>query len=255
MQLCRYELRNVLRSKWLYAYTGVLFLLCSGMSYIADDSRKTVLSLSSVLLVIVPLVSILFSSSYWYSSEPFTTTLLAQPISRSRIFFGRVAALVASLAVCLFLGIIVPTFISGAWNSSLLWLLVSSIASSAIFALLGSWIATLVADRMWGIGLALAVWFYAVALHDALILLLLYWFREYPLDTASAFLCALNPIDLLRVTVLMHFDAALLLGHAGALIRRWVETGNGLIVALIVAVFWILGPMLAAWRRFLRKDF
>ena len=138
MLLFKYELRNALRSKWLYTYAALLFATCCGLIYIVDDFRKAIISLSSVLLVIVPLVSILFTVSYWYSAEAFTTTLLSQPVSRCRVYFARVCALIVALIASVICGVAIPALLFGINDSSLLWLLSISSAAAAVFCMLGT---------------------------------------------------------------------------------------------------------------------
>lgn len=251
----KYELANVLRSKWLYLYTLLLALSTFGLSYLADDASKAQLSLVNILSVIVPLVSVLFTTTYWYSSDQFTELLLAQPVSRARLFWARIMALVGSLSFCVFLGLVLTCVFIGVRDLGLICLFFTSVITGAVFCLIGALIANTIVDRMWGIGLSLACLFYFLVLHDSALLLILFWFRDYPLELTSTLICGVNPIGLMRVTLLMHFDAPLLLGHSGALVRRLVETGAGFWYAAIIAVFWLLVPLLIAKRQFLRKDF
>lgn len=249
------ELRNVMRSKWIYAYSLILAAFVTGFFYLVNDLRKTELALVNALLPLVPLVSILFTTTYWYTSERFTELLLAQPVSRRCLFWSRITALVGSLALSSLVGLVIPAFCFGAHDSVLLWLFLATVSVGAVFCLFGSLVATGIADRMWGIGLGFAVWFYYVALHDALILLVLYWFRDYSLQRISALLCALNPLSLTRVMLLIRFDAPLLLGHSGAIVRRAVESGEGYMFGFGAMALWLGVPSLAAYWIFRRRDF
>lgn len=251
----KYEMFNALRSKWLYVYTALLGLFVFGFTYLTDDFRKSELALISVLTFLVPLVSILFTTAYWYSSENFTELLLSQPVSRRSLYWARIMALVSSLSLSLLCGLVLVFLVVGIWDWGIAWLFAASVVAGTVFCFLGALIATYIIDRMWGIGLGLALWFYFVAIHDALLLLVLYWFRDYPLDAVSAALCGLNPLALLRVTLLMHFDAPLLLGHSGALIRKMVESGSGFSFAAIVMAVWLVVPAVVAGRKFSRRDF
>ena len=251
----QYELANVLRSKWLYVYTALLAISTFGLSYLADDSRKTQLALVNILTIIVPLVSILFTTAYWYNSEKFTELLLAQPVSRIRLFWSRILALLCSLSFCLILGLVLTSYLSGVRDSGLIWLFAASSITGAIFSLIGALIATKIPDRMWGIGLSLACLFYFLIIHDSVLLLILYWFRDYPLELTSSLISGINPIGLMRVTLLMHYDAPLLLGHSGALVRDLVESGSGFWYSSLIGICWLLAPLLVARRLFIRRDF
>lgn len=251
----RYELYNVLRSKWLYAYVGLLALCTLAFSRVAEDPQKVQLSLVTVINFFVPLISALFTTSYWYSSESFTELLLSQPVSRHRLFWSRIVAILSGLLVSIALGLLVPLAVSGMADSGSVWLFGAASFLTVVFCAIGALIATWANERMWGVGLAIGVWFYAIFIHDAIILSVLIQYRDYPLDTVSAGLCALNPIGLGRLALLMHFDAPLLLGHSGAVIRHLVETPAGYWVLVPIVLFWVFTPMLLAWRRFVKQDF
>ncbi len=251
----RYEAVNVLRSKWLYAYTGLLLLFTLGFRYLVDDPHKSDLALINVLVPLIPLVSVLFTTLYWYNAERFTELLLSQPVSRAALFGSRVLALLGSLTICLALGVFSATMLNGGPDVSSLWLFVGAAIAGAVFTLFGALISTLIVDRMWGIGLGFGLWFYFVAIHDALLLLMLYWFRDYSLQVPSMVMTALNPLALIRVVLLMHFDAPLLLGHAGAIVRQTVESGAGYTYSAVVLVAWMVVPGLLALRGFWRRDF
>lgn len=255
LELLKTELSNVLRSRWLVAYTALLGAAVYGLAYLAADARRTDLVLLSALVIFVPLVSILFTTMYWYSSEPFTELLMAQPISRRSLFVARALSLTASLTACLALGLLLPTMLSFGADSGVLWLFAGIASAGIVFCCLGSLIAVSVTDRLWGVGLGLAAWFYFVVVHDGLLLLILYWLRDYPLDSVGAAACALNPLATTRVALLLYFDAPLLLGHAGALVRRLADGANPLIAATVVQSVWALVPLAVAGRRFSKRDF
>ena len=253
--ILRYECFNALRSKWLYAYTSLLTTTIFGLAYLAADIRRTELVLISVLILLVPLVSMLFTTAYWYGSELFTELLVAQPVSRRSIFWARIISIVASLTTCLAIALFVPTVTLFGFDRSLVWLFLGMALAGAVFCCLGTLVATYVIDRLWGIGLGLAIWFYFIAVHDGLLLLLLYWFREYPLDHLGAGACAFNALSIVRVGLLLYFDAPLLLGHAGALVSGLAE--GKMVVPIFFGLIggWLVIPLVFAQRRFARRDF
>jgi Cu-processing system permease protein len=64
----------------------------------------------------------------------------------------------------------------------------------------------------------------------------------------------LNPVDLARVVMLMHFDSSALMGYTGAVFQRFFS-GTGAFVAGFALLGWIALPTLAGARAFRRKDF
>lgn len=249
------EISNSLKNRWIFAYT--ILLGCASLSFIflTGDAAKALLSLVVLINILVPLVSIIFCVGSWYQSESFTEILLAQPVARSSVFWARVLSLIASQALCLVLGLGAASYIAGLRSTGLLLLVLVGTISAAIFTSIGSLIACTVQDRMKGTGLSLAIWIYFLTLHDALLLFFLYWFREYPMDLASSIFCLLNPIGLSRVVLLMKFDAPLLLGHSGALVRSLLESGRGWAWAALASAVWLVVPLLLSRRSFERRDF
>ncbi|HMX40142.1 MAG TPA: ABC transporter permease, partial [Saprospiraceae bacterium] len=105
-----------------------------------------------------------------------------------------------------------------------------------------------------GIGVALLLWFYFALLYDALVLLLMFAFADYPLEKAMLAVVALNPIDLSRVLVLLQMDISALMGYTGALFREFLGTATGIAFAAGVLLLWIFVPIGLAMRVFRKKD-
>lgn len=251
----KYEFFSALRSRWLILFALLLAASASGFVHLVDDPRKAELALVNIVCVIVPLISVLFATAYWYNMELFTELLLSQPVSRRRLFWSRMSAISAALIVANIAGTLIPCAVLGVRDSGLLWLAGAIIFLAVTFCTIGGALATFVADKMWGIGLALAVWCYFELVHDGILLLILVAYRDYPLDLFTAVGSALNPVSLTRVVLLMKFDAPLLLGHAGALIRRLVEENTGLVYSSFFAMLWLAVPSIIASRRFSKRDF
>ncbi len=253
--ILRYEFLNIMRSRWLVGYTFLLGGLTLGFSNLSDDPVKVLLSLTTAFCAIAPLVSVLFGCMSWYQAERFTQLLLTQPVNRRTLFCARILALVSSLGLSLVLGFLCVAWLLGIKGPTLVWLFCATFFLSSVFCLIGTLISVYIQDRMWGLGSAVVVWVYSALVHDGLILLVLLNLRDYPMDLWSGILCAANPIGLARVTLLLHFDAPLLLGHSGALIRNLVESGQGFIYAGLIGALWVIGPLALSFRRFGRRDF
>ena len=61
-KIIKYVIIDILRNKIVLAYTVFLLLLSFSIFNLEDNSAKGLLSLLNIILIIVPLVSILFSS-------------------------------------------------------------------------------------------------------------------------------------------------------------------------------------------------
>ena len=54
-KIMKYELRDVARSRWLFAYTAFFLLVTDALLRFSDGGGKALLSLMNVVLIIIPL--------------------------------------------------------------------------------------------------------------------------------------------------------------------------------------------------------
>jgi len=109
-------------------------------------------------------------------------------------------------------------------------------------------------DKARGIGLALMLWFYFSILYDGLILLVLFYFSDYPLEKPVLALTALNPVDLSRILVLLKLDTSALMGYTGALYQKFFGSMLGVAWSFGLLILWWMLPLGIALRAFKRKD-
>ncbi|NUM62238.1 MAG: nitrous-oxide metabolic protein NosY, partial [Ignavibacteriaceae bacterium] len=75
-----YEIHNTIRSKWVLLYTFFFFLVGYGLFTFSGDVNKAYISLMNIIIIVIPLVSIIFGSIYFYNSREFIEMMLSQPI-------------------------------------------------------------------------------------------------------------------------------------------------------------------------------
>jgi Cu-processing system permease protein len=109
-------------------------------------------------------------------------------------------------------------------------------------------------DKARGIGLALMLWFYFAILYDGLILLVLFYFSDYPLEQPVLVLTAFNPVDLARILVLLKLDTSALMGYTGALYQRFFGSFMGIAWSFGFLLLWWWLPVSIALRSFRKKD-
>lgn len=251
----RYQVRDVLRSRWTLAYGVLLALLAEGLFRAGGASEQVLLSLSSVVLVLVPLLSVVYGTVYVYGARDFVEMMLAQPVPRRTLFFGLYAGLALPLAGAFALGVLLPFALRAETSAALGVLVGTGVALTAIGCAVALYLAVRFDDRLHGLGAALGVWLVACVLYDGLLLLVATFFSAYPLETPLLALTALNPVDLARTLLLLRFDAAALLGYTGVVFERFFNTPLGILASVAALLLWIALPLWRAARRFERKDF
>src|SRR6476646_6069763 len=107
-KIAKYVILDILRNRIMIAYTVLLFLISLSVFTLEDNVDKGVLSLVNLVLLIVPLVSIIFSTIYVYNSGEFIELLVAQPIRRKNIWLSIFFGLAISLSLAFFIGVGIP---------------------------------------------------------------------------------------------------------------------------------------------------
>lgn len=254
-----YQLRDVLRNKWVIAYTLVLLVLTEALFRLGGDGGRVVLSLLNIVLIFVPLVALTFGTLYLYTAREFIELLLAQPVGRGSMFAGLWAGLVLPLIAALVTGVGLPFLFHAGDGAvpvhSLLMLLGTGVLLTSAFTAMAFVIALRFDDRARGFGTALLVWLTCAVVYDGLVLLLVIVFGNYPLETPLLVLMLLNPLDLGRVLLLLDFDVAALMGYTGAVFQHFLGTALGLGVATTALMLWTAVPLWLGARGFTRRDF
>ncbi|MBL7682095.1 MAG: ABC transporter permease [Flavipsychrobacter sp.] len=251
--IMKYVTVDLLRNKVVLVYAVVLAALSFSVLSIDSNSSKGLLSLLNITLLFVPLISVLFSTIYFFNSIEFIELLLAQPVKRTKVLLAEYAGLSISLSLAYLLGIGVPVLIM-APNIAALTLLVSGLLLTMVFSAIALLIFVLFKDKTKGIGAAIVSALFFTLLFDGLLLMFIYSFGDYPIDKPILGMVALNPVDLARILMLLQLDVAVLMGYSGALFKKFLGTGFGSIYAIVCMLLWIVLPLLWSVRVFRRKD-
>lgn len=258
-KIIKYELSNVLRGRWMLAY-GLFFLAATELLFrFGGGSAKALLSLTNVVLILIPLVSILFGTMYLYNAREFTELLLTQPVDRKALFGGLYIGLAAPLAAAFLVGVGLPFLWHGVEAAShvttLLTLTGAGTALTFVFVALAFVVAVRFEDKVRGLGMAVLLWLLFAILYDGLVLVLLSTFADYPLERPMIGLMLLNPVDLARVLLLLTFDVSALMGYTGAVFEKFFGCALGIVVSATALGIWLLVPLGLGRRFFQKKDF
>ena len=211
------------------------------------------MSLLNIVLMVIPLISIVFTTIHFYNSYEFIELMLAQPVDRKVIFLGEYLAVSASLCIAFLAGCGIPVLIHGA-SMSALTLLFCGVVLTMAFVSLAFLAAVLTRDKAKAIGIALLFWFYFSLIYDGFLLWFVYAFNDYPLEKITLSLIALNPVDLARVIMLLQLDISALMGYTGAFYKDFFGSNPGIILSSAMLCLWIAIPFAIALRIFNKKD-
>src|SRR3954465_1242464 len=107
-KIVKYVITDIMRNRIVLIYTFFLFAASFSVFNLEDNSSKGLLSLLNIILIIVPLVSMLFSAIYVYNSSEFLELLVSQPLKRKTIWLSLFSGLASSLALAFFTGACIP---------------------------------------------------------------------------------------------------------------------------------------------------
>jgi Cu-processing system permease protein len=257
-KVLKYQLRDLVRSRWLLGYGLLLLGLTEALLRFGGGGPRAVISLLNLVLILVPLVSLVFGTMYLYGAREFIELLLAQPVGRRALFAGLYAGLALPLAGGFLLGVGVPFLWSGAGpegDAPVGLLLATGILLTLVFTALAFLVSVVVADRARGLGVAILLWLALTVLYDAVLVLVTTTMAEYPLELPLLGLTLLNPVDLGRVLLLLKLDVAALMGYTGAVFERFFGSGLGTALTAGALLVWVVVPLLLGMRRFAARDF
>ncbi|MDH3199096.1 MAG: ABC transporter permease, partial [Candidatus Krumholzibacteria bacterium] len=161
-KILQYELHNLVRSKWLLALAAVLAVVTELLFRFGGDPAKVVTSLMNIVLVVVPLLSVVLGTIYFYNAREFNELLLAQPTNRTSIYLGKLAGFSGALCLALVVGLGLPFLIHGfalrMYAARMATLLGVGCCFVVIFTSLAFYAATRFEDRIKGLGTTLLVW-------------------------------------------------------------------------------------------------
>lgn len=244
---------DILKNKIIVAYACILFLISWVVLGLESNPSKATLSLLNMMLLVVPLVSLMFSTIYVYNSSQFIELLLSQPVPRLQIWTGIFLGLCTALILAFLLGCALPILLYSSIRMGLS-LIISGCFLSVIFTSLAMLAAISSKDKAKGIGVAIFLWLFFSLMYDAILLILMFQFADYPIEEVMAALAALNPVGLSRIFVLLQLDVAAMLGYTGAIFKQIFGNGGGIGVSGLILSFWAIFPFIWSLIKFSKKD-
>jgi Cu-processing system permease protein len=258
-KIFKYSFFDLVRSRWTYAYLLFFLLVTTGLVYFSHDLSRTLISLMNIVLILCPLIGTLFGALYFYNSREFIDLLLALPLPRRSIFLGKYLGLAFSLSLSFFLGVSLPMIFFGILTSGLflnfLTLLSTGIFLTFIFTAIAFLVALSFENPIRGFGAAIFTWLFLAVIYDGLMLVILMYFEQYPLDRFALVMSLFNPVDLSRILIMLQLDISALMGYTGAVFRKFLGTWTGMAVAYGALVVWVVLPVTAFLKIARRKDF
>lgn len=252
-KVVKYVVLDIVKNRIIFIYTLLLSLFSWSVFGLEDNESKGILTLLNVVLLIVPLFSILFSTIYIYNSNEFIELLVSHPIKRKNIWNSLFFGLSFSLVFVFLVGAGIPIFYFVSIEKAIM-IITTGIMITLVFSSIAMLCSILTRDKAKGIGLSIILWLYFSLLYDGLILFLLFQFSDYPIENAVVIVSALNPIDLARILILLKLEVSAMMGYTGAIFNVFFGSFYGLIMSFVILLSWIIIPYYISLRKFIKKD-
>lgn len=252
-KLVKYVLYDILKSKVILGYTFFLLTVSFGLFQLEENESKAILGLLNIVLIVVPLIGMIFTTIHYYNSYEFIELMLSQPLSRRKILLSEFSGVSLSLLSAFFIGVGIPVLVFS-FDATGISLLLTGGALTVIFTSIAFLAAVKARDKARGIGFALLLWFFFALIYDGIVLLILFSFSDYPMEKFTLVLSALNPIDLARISIMLKMDISALMGYTGALYKDFFGSSKGILFTASVMALWAAVPIWRALVCFKKKD-
>jgi Cu-processing system permease protein len=256
--VAKHQIKNVMRSKWLLSYALFCLAATEGLFRFTGGDAKTLLSLANIVLFLGPLVTVVYGTVYLYNSREFIELLLAQPLKRRTLFGGLYVGLAAPLTAAFIAGVSAPFLLHGLAadaRAPLVTILAGGAVLTLIFTGLAFCIALRFEDRLTGLGMGMAAWLLLALVYDGVILFIVAMMPDRAIERSLLAVTLANPVDLVRIAVLLQFDISALMGYTGAVFSRFFSGAMGLAVIAAALITWVGAPLMLGFHQFKRKDF
>jgi Cu-processing system permease protein len=265
------EIRDGLRNRWVLGTTLLLTALALTLAFVGSAPTGTVklsllavtvVSLSSLTVFLLPLIALQLSYDAIVGEIDRGTMalLLAYPVSRLQIIFGKFVGHSVILAIATAVGfgaagvvlqVVVGDLDEESWRAFGA-MIASSIVLGATFLALGYLVSTLVSDRSTAGAIAIGVWLLFVLIFD---MALLGWLVADHGRTLTAgrltWILLLNPTDVYRLFNLTGFsNVSLFAGTTG--LGAQISLGPAALLAALVG--WMFIPLVVATVIFRRRQ-
>lgn len=252
-KIIKYVITDILRNKVVIIYTLLLLAISFTVFNLEDNTSKGLLSLMNIVLIVVPLICIIFSTIYIYNSSEFIELLVSQPLQRKHIWISLYAGMAIALTFAFFIGIGIAVILYSFTPTGIM-LIGVGLLLTLIFIAIALLAAVYTRDKAKGIGIAVLLWLYFSLIFDGLILFILFQFADYPLEKAMLMLSGLNPIDMGRILILLKMDVSALMGYTGAVFKSFFGATSGIVITTTILLLWMIVPVSLSLAKFKNKD-
>jgi len=257
------------RNRWVMSFAivfstftvlvSLLGMVTSGYSGFQDFVRTSA-SIINLNGFLIPLFALLLGVFSFLSHREHLELMVTQPVSRSKVIFGKYVGLVLTVLGATLLGLGLPGIVfstvvgfEGAIQYAVVVLL--AILLAVVFTGVAVVIVLLSKRQQIALGVSIGVWIFFELLYGMLMLGTTLHFSQATLKVLLPAGLMANPVDLTRVLALLVVGGPHFFGPAGAtLIKLTGSTPVAGLLGLAALLLWILLPLLVSIRVFSKQN-
>ncbi len=262
------EFKDGLRNRWIVAITLTFAVLSLGLVYFGSAAsgtlgfaslETTIISLSSLAVIIIPLIALMLCYNAFVGEYEQGTMLLllTYPLSRAQLLLGKFFGQAAILAVSAMLGFGVAALAIITFSNADSSEVISAFAGFIISATLLGWvfiaiayvISLAVSEKSKAAGMALLVWFLFVLVFDLGLMALLVATEGNINSDLMPMLLLLNPTDIFRLINYLMIESE----TYGGVLQLAEHSRPGLVFLFTTLALWVIFPLIIAWVLFRRR--
>ena len=247
--ITKYQFSNILKSKWIIFIMLFSIGLNIIFSNIFNDFQKFIISTNSIYLIIIPLISVLFSGIYYYDNLKFYELLIGNFTNRKVIISSVIFTVIISISISFLLPALIISIIYFGFSNYLIKFTFLHFLLILYFSLISFFIAILNNDKLKGISISIIIYLIFSIFYDALILFILLFFSDYPIENLILYISSLNPILTIRTYFLKSLGFMENIGQIYHLIS------NFFLISTILQIFICLIIFILIVSYFEKKEF
>lgn len=267
--IARQDLKLNLRNKWILGVSILFAVLTLSIAYSGmvtagyvgfQDFRRTGASIVSMVLYLVPILSLMMGTYAFVSSREYLDWIVTQPISRWKIIIGKYLGSLASLVVSTSVGfaiagIIISVQIGAEGSLRFMLVVLLALLLGAVFLSLALLLSIILHRKQAAVGLSILLWFFFVIFYDLAMLGSTIYLSHGTLKLSLLVGLFFNPVDLIRVSSLLVVGGESIFGAAGVVAVKFLGSIGTLVGAsLILIVVWIIAPLMLSIKIFNRQS-
>ncbi len=254
VKVLKYQVLDLIRSRWFFVQF-IFFVFSSYLLFSLSGSvEKALVGFVVLSILLLPLFVLIVSVLYFYGNRSFIELILTLPVSRSTIYISTFLSLSLSCFLSYITGVFLPIFYMVGFEFATIKVVLFTSSVIFPFAGLGVLIPVSLDDRLKGTAVSLFVWLFFAVLYDAILLYLLAILSVYPIEHLFIFLTLINPLDTIRVVLLLNLGLNEFLGFAGEFFSNFSSFSSWLL-PILSCCFYTLLFLILGINIFSRKDF